>query len=158
MSLAPTPMNSTRAARTLRRLSIVATLSACAPAAYGPSASVPGPQGAFLGKSSPGALTPISRTDAAWVERILSSLTLRQKVAQLIMPWVGGEYAAVGSPEFEQVRHWVQDDEVGGLVLSIGQPLSYGAKLNELQSRAKVPILIASDMENGPGMRLGNIY
>ncbi|MFL5598996.1 MAG: glycoside hydrolase family 3 protein, partial [Gemmatimonadaceae bacterium] len=77
---------------------------------------------------------------------------------QLIMPWVGGDYAAVGSPEFEQVRRWVQDDRVGGLVLSIGLPLSYAAKLNELQARARVPLLIASDMENGPGMRLGNIY
>jgi beta-N-acetylhexosaminidase len=74
------------------------------------------------------------------------------------MPWVGGDYTAVGSEEFEQVRKWVQDDGVGGLVLSIGLPLSYAAKLNELQVRARVPLLIASDMENGPGMRLGNIY
>ena len=74
------------------------------------------------------------------------------------MPWVGGDYNAVGSAEFEEVRKWVQDDGVGGLVLSIGLPLSYAAKLNELQVRAKVPLLIASDMENGPGMRMGNIY
>ncbi len=74
------------------------------------------------------------------------------------MPWVGGDYSAVGSPEFEHVRKWIQDDGVGGLVMSIGLPLSYAAKLNELQTRAKVPVLIASDMENGPGMRLGNIY
>jgi beta-N-acetylhexosaminidase len=75
-----------------------------------------------------------------------------------MMPWVGGDYAAVGSAEFEQVRKWVQDDGVGGLVISIGLPLSYAAKLNELQVRARVPLLIGSDMENGPGMRLGNIY
>ncbi len=74
------------------------------------------------------------------------------------MPWVGGGYAAVGSPEFEQVRKWVEDDEVGGLVMSIGQPLSYAVKLNEMQRRAKVPLLIASDMENGPGMRTASIY
>ena len=74
------------------------------------------------------------------------------------MPWVGGDYTAVGSPEFEQVRKWVQENGVGGLVLSIGLPLSYAAKLNELQVRSKVPLLIASDMENGPGMRLGNVY
>jgi beta-N-acetylhexosaminidase len=74
------------------------------------------------------------------------------------MPWVGGGYTAIGSPEFEQVRKWVQDDKVGGLVLSIGLPLSYAAKLNELQVRSRVPLLITSDMENGPGMRLGNIY
>jgi beta-N-acetylhexosaminidase len=74
------------------------------------------------------------------------------------MPWVGGDYTAVGSPEFEEVRKWVQDDKVGGLVISIGLPLSYAAKLNELQVRSRVPLLIASDMENGPGMRMGNIY
>ena len=74
------------------------------------------------------------------------------------MPWVGGDYTAVGSAEFEQVRKWVQDDRVGGLVISIGLPLSYAAKLNELQVRSRVPLLIASDMENGPGMRMGNIY
>ena len=112
----------------------------------------------LLGPASPGAITPISAADRRWVEKTLASLSLREKVGQLIMPWVGGDYAAVGSPEFEQVRKWVQDDGVGGLVLSIGLPLSYAAKLNELQTRAKVPLLIASDMENGPGMRLGNIY
>ena len=63
------------------------------------------------------------------------------------MPWVGGDYAAVGSAEFEEVRKWVQDDKVGGLVISIGLPLSYAAKLNELQVRSRVPLLIASDME-----------
>ncbi|MFL5567009.1 MAG: glycoside hydrolase family 3 protein [Gemmatimonadaceae bacterium] len=112
----------------------------------------------MLGPATPGATAPLAAADRRWVESTLASLSLREKVAQLIMPWVGGDYAAVGSPEFEQVRRWVQDDRVGGLVLSIGLPLSYAAKLNELQARARVPLLIASDMENGPGMRLGNIY
>jgi beta-N-acetylhexosaminidase len=112
----------------------------------------------LLGVASPGATTPLSTADQRWVERTLSSLTLREKVGQLIMPWVSGGYAAVGSLEFEHVRKWVEDDRVGGLVLSIGLPLSYAAKLNELQLRARVPLLIASDMENGPGMRLSNIY
>ncbi|HET6760601.1 MAG TPA: glycoside hydrolase family 3 N-terminal domain-containing protein [Gemmatimonadaceae bacterium] len=112
----------------------------------------------LLGPASPGATTRLSTTDQRWVERTLSSLTLREKIAQLIMPWVSGGYAAVGSPEFEQVRKWVENDRVGGLVLSIGLPLSYAAKLNELQLRARVPLLVASDMENGPGMRLSNIY
>src|SRR6185503_4034796 len=106
----------------------------------------------LLGPATPGASTPLSSADQRWVDRTLASLTLREKVGQLIMPWVGGEYAAVGSPEFEEVRKWVEEDGVGGLVLSIGLPLSYAAKLNELQARAKVPILVASDMENGPGM------
>jgi len=144
------------------RIGVVALVFACAPASSLVQPTiVPGVDASarrLLGPASPGATTPLSAADQRWVERTLASLTLREKVGQLIMPWVGGEYAAIGSPEFEQVRQWVQDNGVGGLVLSIGLPLSYAAKLNELQIRAKVPLLIASDMENGPGMRLGNIY
>src|SRR3954464_15245226 len=143
-------------------LAVTIAALACVPtqASYHPTLA-PGvdPSAArLLGHADPGATAPISAADRKWIDRTLSSLTLRQKIGQLMMPWVGGDYAAIGSPEFEQVRKWVQDDEVGGLVLSIGMPLSYAAKLNELQTRARVPLLIASDMENGPGMRLGNIY
>lgn len=138
----------------------IALATACAPLPPPqPAGGISDPAGGrLLGKPSPGANTEFARADRRWVDRTLASLTLREKVGQLIMPWVGGDYAAVGSPEFEQVRKWIQDDGVGGLVMSIGLPLSYAAKLNELQTRAKVPVLIASDMENGPGMRLGNIY
>ncbi|HVS61309.1 MAG TPA: glycoside hydrolase family 3 N-terminal domain-containing protein, partial [Gemmatimonadaceae bacterium] len=142
------------------RLSALAFILACAPTQLQtpPTLGVDASARRMLGPANPGTTAPLTAADQRWVERTLASLTLREKVGQLIMPWVGGDYAAVGSPEFEQVRKWVQDDGVGGLVLSIGLPLSYAAKLNELQSRARVPLLIASDMENGPGMRLGNIY
>jgi beta-N-acetylhexosaminidase len=137
-----------------------AAVLACAPPNITPTVDPAGDPAAhrLLGSGNPGVAAPLSAADERWISGTMASLTLRQKVGQLIMPWVGGDYAAVGSPEFEQVRKWVENDEVGGLVLSIGLPLSYGAKLNELQQRAKVPLLIASDMENGPGMRLGNIY
>ena len=129
------------------------------PATVGATPSVSDPTAALaLGASRPGAAAVLTDAERQWVERTLASLTPRERVAQLIMPWVGGEYAAEGSPEFEQVRRWVQEDKVGGLILSIGSPLAYAVKLNALQQRAEVPLLIASDMENGPGMRLGNIY
>ncbi len=142
------------------RLAALTIVLACTPAQLRipPTPGVDASAQRMLGSANPGATTPLSAADQRWVEKTLASLTLREKIGQLIMPWVGGDYAAVGSPEFEQVRRWVQDDGVGGLVLSIGLPLSYAAKLNELQTRARVPLLIASDMENGPGMRLGNIY
>ncbi|MEO7501018.1 MAG: glycoside hydrolase family 3 protein, partial [Gemmatimonadaceae bacterium] len=96
--------------------------------------------------------------DAHWVDATLASLSPRDKVAQLIMPWVPGEYSAVGSPGYEQLRRWVEEDRIGGLVISIGLPHSYAAKLNHMQRLGKVPLLVASDMENGTGMRLANIY
>ena len=112
----------------------------------------------YVGASKPGEDALLTGEERRWVERTLARLTPRERIAQLVMPWVGGEYAPIGSPEFEQVRRWVEEDKVGGLIMSIGTPLAYAVKLNELQRRADVALLVASDMENGPGMRLGNIY
>jgi len=101
---------------------------------------------------------PLPAESRAWVERTLAELTLREKVGQLVMPWVGGEYAATDSPELDQLRRWVEEDRVGGLVMSVGMPHSIAAKLNAAQRMAKVPLLVTADMENGPGMRMGGIY
>ena len=93
------------------------------------------------------------------MDETLAALTLRQAVAQLVIPWLPGSYASTSSPEFEEWAGWVQDDEVGGIYLSIGLPHSYAAKINELQARARVPLLVTSDFENGgPGMRINHSY
>ncbi|MEO8193127.1 MAG: glycoside hydrolase family 3 N-terminal domain-containing protein [Gemmatimonadales bacterium] len=142
------------------RLALLLTLAclACAPvSSRAPVTADPGITRA-TGRAHPGAFSRLSSQDSAWVEIVLASLSPRERVAQLIMPWVPGEYAAVGSPEYEQVRKWVEEDKVGGLVLSIGLPHSYAAKLNHMQRLATVPLLVASDMENGTGMRLGGSY
>lgn len=106
------------------------------------------------------ATSPASKTSArdAWVEQTLASLSLREKVGQLMMPWVAGNYVALDSEDFDTLVAWVERDGIGGLVMSVGMPHSYAAKLNALQRRARVPLLVASDMENGPGMRMGGIY
>jgi beta-N-acetylhexosaminidase len=139
---------------------LLLTAAACTPAVNSSPAGSSANSTAerLIGKANPGRGVHLSTQDSAWVETTFKSMSPRERVAQLIMPWVPGEYAAVGSPEYEQVRAWVQDDKVGGLVLSIGLPLSYAAKLNHMQRIAKIPLLIASDMENGTGMRLGGSY
>ena len=48
----------------------------------------------------------------------------------------------------------VPDHAVGGLIVSIGSPVEVATKLNLLQELAEVPLLIAADMEHGPGQRL----
>lgn len=129
------------------------SLAACAPTrGSGPAETT------AAAHARPGADVPLSADALRWVDETLASLTLREKAGQLIMPWVGGEYTAVDSPEFDRLLEWVRTDGVGGLVLSVGLPHSYAAKLNALQRRADVPLMVASDMENGPGMRLSGIY
>ena len=133
-------------------------MAACSPAPIASTITSHGSTNRLLGKASPGAATRLTTQDSAWIESIVASLSPRERVAQLIMPWVPGEYSAVGSPGYEQVRKWVEVDKVGGLILSMGLPHSYAAKLNHMQRVAEVPLLVASDMENGTGMRLGGSY
>jgi beta-N-acetylhexosaminidase len=126
--------------------------AACAAPVSVPPAMLPTPEPVL---HPAGSLPTDART---WVEETLASLTLRERVAQLVMPWISGEYVARDSPEFDELRRWVEEDAVGGLIISVGMPFSYAAKLNAAQRMAKVPLLVTSDMENGPGMRMGGIY
>lgn len=128
--------------------------AACAPA--GPS-STPRPAGGIETSAAVGA-AGLDAEGRAWVERTLASLTLREKAGQIVFPWTGGEYVATDSPEMDRLLEWVERDGIGGVVISIGLPHSYAAKLNALQRRAKVPLLVTTDMENGPGMRISGGY
>ncbi len=94
-----------------------------------------------------------------WVEETLASMSLRQQIAQLIIQWLPGSYASTNSDEFMEWADWIQNDQIGGIYLSIGLPHSYAAKINELQDLSTVPLLVTSDFENGgPGMRINHSY
>jgi len=99
--------------------------------------------------------TPSGAPDTGdWAARTLRGMSLRQKVAQLIMPRIGGEYVPVGTGAYARMRYWVDDLGVGGVIVSLGAPLELAAKLNMLQSMADVPLVVAADMEHGPGQVL----
>ncbi len=96
---------------------------------------------------------------SGWVAETLSSLSLREKVAQLVIEWMPGGYVSPSAPDFAPLEQWVVRDEIGGISPSIGTPLAYVAKLNALQERAKIPLLVCADFENGgPGMRINGAY
>ena len=107
---------------------------------------------------------PVSEAPAAvdtrsWAERTFAELTLREKVGQLIMPWVLGDYAPEGSPSHERILEFVHNQGIGGVIMSVGTPLEVGAKLNDLQGHAKVPLLVGADLETGAGFRMrGAMY
>ena len=87
------------------------------------------------------------------MQHLLDSLPLRDKVAQLIMPWLLGGYESFDSPEMHQALRWVDSLHVGGIIISIGSPIEMAAKLNALQRAAPLPLLIASDLEGGTTIR-----
>lgn len=88
------------------------------------------------------------------VDSLLETLDVRHKVGQLVMPWLLGNYAAFDSAEYDTLAVWIDSLGVGGIIISIGPPLEVAAKLNALQQRARLPLLIGADLEWGSGMRL----
>lgn len=94
----------------------------------------------------------LAPVDQAWVERTLASLSTREKAGQLILAWISGRWPDEG--ETARAATWVQRDRIGGFIISNGTAPGLAAKMNALQGRARVPLLMVTDLESGPGMRL----
>jgi len=88
------------------------------------------------------------------LDALLAGLSPRDKIAQLVVPWIAGTYAAFDDDAFKRMQEWVDSLHIGGLLISVGSPLDEAAKLNRLQERSRLPLLIASDLEAGTAIRL----
>jgi beta-N-acetylhexosaminidase len=96
----------------------------------------------------------MDRGTVAWVDSALAQLTLREKVAQMTMPWLPGGMPARGSAEWKRARDFVLAEKVGGLIVGKGPARGTAGLLNELQGLSELPLLVAADLEWGPGTRL----
>jgi beta-N-acetylhexosaminidase len=119
------------------------------------------------GETPPDAVAPetaspdpvLSPPPEPWAERTLASLSLRQRVAQMIMPFVLGDYAPEGSDGHDLILEMLEEQEVGGLIVSVGSPTDVAVKLNDFQGHSRLPLLVGADMETGVGFRLkGAVY
>lgn len=129
-----------------RSLALVAALVLFTSCVHPSPEPVPRP-----GASSP--IRPMTAAGTARVQRLLETLPLRDKIAQLIMPWIQGGYEPIDGAEMKQAMNWVDSLHVGGIIMSIGSPTEIGAKLNALQRAAPLPLLVASDLEGGTTFR-----
>lgn len=88
------------------------------------------------------------------IESLLDSLPLRDRIAQLVWPWLPGTYTAYDDADYQStVARWIDSLRVGGVLVSIGSPLDIAAKLNDLQRRSRLPLLVGSDLESGTSFR-----
>ena len=87
------------------------------------------------------------------IDALLAQLTPRQKLAQLVIPWVAGNYEAFDDSALARAAGWVDSLQVGGIIVSTGSPLDVAAKLNYLQRRSPLPLLVAADLESGTAGR-----
>ena len=96
--------------------------------------------------------------NASYADSVLRTLSLRDKAAQLVWPWVAGDYVSAGSAGWQAVSGLVTRERVGGVIMSVGSPTEIAAKLNDLQRLSTVPLLVGADFEGGAGFRARGGY
>lgn len=115
----------------------------------------------------------VDKSGAKWVEDTLRTMSIDQKVGQLIVPAIDSTYLATDSAEFERLARDVTALHVGGFHVFggrepapdvlldpaygstiLGNPFGAASLLNRLQALSTVPLLNTADFEAGVGFRI----
>ncbi|MBN1251837.1 MAG: serine hydrolase [Bacteroidales bacterium] len=89
-----------------------------------------------------------------WVDSVFQSLSLDDKIAQLIMV---AAYSNKGDEHKKNIENLIQKHNIGGLIFFQGGPVRQANLTNYYQSISKTPLLIAMDAEWGLSMRLDSV-
>jgi beta-N-acetylhexosaminidase len=99
------------------------------------------------------------------VRRWMRSMSLRDKIAQLVVVPIYGEPMNARSAAFRKYQHEVRNLRVGGVIVTSrvqnglvrnAEPYAMAAMLNRLQKMSKLPLLVAADFERGASMRVAS--
>ena len=80
-------------------------------------------------------------------------MSLDEKIGQLICVAVNATFLNQDSDGFRALRHQVEDNHVGGIILFRGPVYESVVLVNRMQNLARYPLLISADLEAGSGMR-----
>lgn len=85
--------------------------------------------------------------------------SLREKIGQMIVVRTAGylfdhqiRYPA-WEAKSEQLKYWLEDLNLGGVILLGGSAAELALRIQQLQQWAKIPLLMAADIEEGVGQR-----
>src|SRR5512138_3203380 len=118
------------------RLTTVGLLLAVACQTPFPSpASTPSPSAA--GGLSPA--TPLTARQRRWVDSTLATLSLRERVGQMVMVWVLGDYTTVHDSSYAEVIRWVERDDIRSSSARISSPASDGSRADCSRTTCSTP-------------------
>lgn len=90
-----------------------------------------------------------------WVDSILKSMTIDEKIGQLFMVQA---YSSKDEKHSQFIEEMISKYHVGNLIFMQGTPEKQALLTNQYQALAKVPMLIGFDGEWGLDMRLKDTY
>jgi beta-N-acetylhexosaminidase len=105
----------------------------------------------------------LSADGRQWVERTLKSLSLEEKIGQMLNVRYFTDFQNFDSAGYQQFREQMQKYHLGSVVLTVhtdgpillkNGPLEVAAVANQLQRDSKLPLLIAADFERGLDSRV----
>jgi beta-N-acetylhexosaminidase len=94
---------------------------------------------------------------------IPSTLSLSDRIAQLIVIRAYGDFLSSRSSEYRMMIHSIRDLHVGGFIIANrirngnvinAQPYEMASFVNHMQKMAKTPLLVGGDFERGASMRV----
>src|SRR5579864_5916309 len=127
------------------------------------SAKVPDNTLAQNAGANSAAVSRRAREAAKWADATLQKMSVDEKIGQLLFTTYHGELTPTDSATYSKIVHDVADLHCGGFInvthitpMGIEKSQAYATAVlnNQLQSKAKLPLLIGADFERGTGMRL----
>lgn len=88
-----------------------------------------------------------------WANEELGRMSIEEKIGQLISVGINATFLNQDSDAFRSLRHDIEDNKVGGIILFRGPVYESVILVNRMQQVAKHPLLISADLEAGAGMR-----
>ncbi len=85
--------------------------------------------------------------------RVFAAMDSEQRAGQLFMSWTLSRQEDEGEAH-AQIKEWARKGVIGGVILSLGTVAEAAALVEDLQSVAATPLLIAADFEAGVAYRL----
>ena len=95
----------------------------------------------------------------------MRSLSLREKVAQLVLVPFTGHALSSRTHEYRKFVHLIRDVRVGGLILvnvaqgrlvQRAEPHELASFVNRMQRMSRLPLLVSGDFERGASMRVSD--
>ncbi|MFI5144710.1 MAG: glycoside hydrolase family 3 N-terminal domain-containing protein [Ignavibacteria bacterium] len=88
------------------------------------------------------------------IDKKISEMTLREKIAQMVISSIVPDNLDEKSTEFIRVKKLCTDEKIGGFIFFKGRASEYSWLSNKLQNFSGTPLLISADFERGTGMRV----
>ncbi|MFQ5652535.1 MAG: glycoside hydrolase family 3 N-terminal domain-containing protein [bacterium] len=89
-----------------------------------------------------------------WVERTLASLSVEEKVGQMMAAGVHPDFYNQDDPGFQRLLGLVESHHLGGVMFYGGMVYEVTRVIQRLQEKAPIPLLVMADAEWGMSMRV----